>query len=112
MRSHVLTLTRRSARERVAVFLLEYLRHAAQATPNAIMDTVDEKPSGSAAGGNRSRQARLPMGRADIADYLGLTLETASRCFAEFGRLGIIESPGGGVVHVTDCERLKRLTGG
>lgn len=109
MRSHVLTLTRRSAQERVAVFILEYVRHAAQAAP----DAVDEKPSGAAASENRSpRQVRLPMGRADIADYLGLTLETASRCFAELGRLGVIESRGGGAVRVIDREGLMRLTGG
>ena len=112
MRSHVLTLSRRSAREPVAVFIVEYLRHSAQGSANAILETVDEKPSGFATGGHRSRQVQLPISRADIADYLGVILETTSRCFAEFRRLGIIVSSSGGAIHVVNRARLEWLTGG
>jgi CRP/FNR family transcriptional regulator len=41
---------------------------------------------------NTSR-LRLPMGRLDIADYLGLTIETVSRTLTQLKRQGIIALP-------------------
>jgi CRP-like cAMP-binding protein len=64
---HLLLLGRKSAAERVAAFLLE-MDHRLSA--NGDMD--------------------LPMCGRDIGDYLGLTLETVSRCLAQFQALRII----------------------
>ena len=36
----------------------------------------------------------LPMTRNDIADYLGLTLETVSRVLSRLGRAGIVSVAG------------------
>jgi CRP/FNR family transcriptional regulator len=51
----------------------------------------------------------LPMGRADIADFLGLTTETVSRAFSELRRRGLVETRGIHDVAVTDLARLREL---
>ena len=68
MEDHILLLGRQSAPERVAAFLLEMNGRVI-------------------AGGVLS----LPMDRRDIADYLGLTLETVSRALSEFQRKGFLK---------------------
>lgn len=67
-----LLLGRRTATERVAAFLME----------------VDERLGGS---GTFS----LPMTRRDIADYLGLTIETVSRTLSQLEEDGALQRPGG-----------------
>jgi CRP/FNR family nitrogen fixation transcriptional regulator len=69
LQDHMLLLSRKNAAERVGAFLLEL-------SARASCRTVD-----------------LPMSRGDIADYLGLTLETVSRTFSQFAREGLIELP-------------------
>jgi CRP/FNR family nitrogen fixation transcriptional regulator len=67
---HMLLLGRKTSLERVAAFLLEMDKRLTAAGVMA-----------------------LPMCRRDIADYLGLTLETVSRALSrlhEFGILGFI----------------------
>jgi len=68
---HMLLLGRKNALERVAAFLLEMHRR--------------QIPEGFVA---------LPMGRRDIADYLGLTLETVSRILSELCRTGYLSMMG------------------
>lgn len=51
----------------------------------------------------------LPMGRADIADHLGLTMETVSRTFTKLRTLGLIALPHQHVVEITDSAGLHRL---
>lgn len=65
---HVLMLGRRSAAERVASFLMDLARRMAA---GAVLE--------------------LPMSRLDIADFLGLTIETVSRTFTQFQESGLIE---------------------
>jgi CRP-like cAMP-binding protein len=52
----------------------------------------------------------LAMPRHDIADYLGLTLETVSRMFAELKALGAIRLEGARRVHLVDKERLAAMS--
>lgn len=64
---HLLVLGRQNAIERVAAFLVD----------------LSERQGG-------LKQIDLPMSRMDIADYLGLTVETVSRVFSRLRRTGII----------------------
>lgn len=81
--AQLLVVGRKSALERVAAFLLEMSERSA--SPNFV---------------------ELPMPRHDIADYLGLTLETVSRMFAELKELGAIALDGARRVHLLDRDRL------
>jgi len=69
--THSLLLGRRGAAEKVASFLLDW---AAKATANG--------------------SVHLAMSRQDIADYLGLTIETISRSMSQFERDGVIALAG------------------
>jgi CRP/FNR family nitrogen fixation transcriptional regulator len=64
---HMLLLGRKTSLERVAAFLLEMDKRLTAAGVMA-----------------------LPMSRRDIADYLGLTLETVSRALSRLHELGIL----------------------
>jgi len=70
-RDHVLTLGRRSASERLANFLIGLAKRLERG------DAFD-----------------LPMTRQDIADYLGLTIETVSRTMTQLQGQGLIELDG------------------
>lgn len=89
----MLLLGRKTAKERVATFLLQLSRRAqAQHLP--------------------ATPVALPMSRADIADYLGLTIETVSRTFTQLKKDGIIGLPASGHVVMADEARLKELAEG
>ena len=49
------------------------------------------------------------MPRHDIADYLGLTLETVSRMFAELKEMGTIKLESARRVHLLDMAKLKAM---
>lgn len=52
---------------------------------------------------------RLAMGRSDIADYLGLTVETVSRSFTRMRKEGILALPDPNTVVILDQARLDEL---
>ena len=57
-------------------------------------------------------RVRLPMSRYDIADYLGLTVETVSRTFTEFTRNGWIGLNGPHDVAILNRQALAGLSDG
>ncbi len=65
---HLLVLGRQNAVERITVFLVD----------------MAERQGG-------LKHVELPMSRADIGDYLGLTIETVSRVFSKLRSNGIIK---------------------
>ena len=83
---HLMTLGRQTATERVACFLLGLARRA-DAADGAVID--------------------MQLGRQDIADYLGLTLETVSRTFSDLTSHGVIASPKRRHVTIRSMAKLK-----
>jgi len=59
--------------------------------------------------GGDARRATLPMGRGDIADHLGLTMETVSRTFTRLRQQGLIALPHLNTVDILDEDALRRL---
>ena len=85
VQEHVLLLIK-SAQERVAGFLLE------MATRTRSNDSVE-----------------LPMSRQDIADYLGLTIETISRTFTVLENSTVIAVPTARRIEIRNRSALTRL---
>jgi CRP/FNR family nitrogen fixation transcriptional regulator len=69
---HMLLLGRKTAHEKIATFLLDLAERM-----------------------HEDDQFELPMLRSDIADHLGLTIETVSRTLTEFARKGLIKLAAG-----------------
>ena len=84
--TRMLLLGRMTAPERVASFLLE------------MFDRRDAK-----------RAIELPMSRTDIADYLGLTIETVCRVRSGFKRAGTIAIPTPHRIELCDRSTLEAL---
>jgi CRP-like cAMP-binding protein len=61
---------------------------------------------------NDNPKLDLPMSRLDIADYLGLTIETVSRGISQFKRKRLISVSGAHRVMLMDVEALESLASG
>lgn len=89
-RDHLLCLAAKSAEAKIAAFLLALSRR-------------NEEQGGD------PDQIKLPMTRLDIADYLGLTIETVSRTLSKFRRNGLIDLPRATLVVLKNPDRLASL---
>ena len=84
---HMVLLGRKTALEKMASFLLDLARRLAQ--------------------GNR---VDLPMQRTDIADHLGLTIETVSRTLTQMVKAGLIRlAETGKTIFLADRSKLELL---
>ncbi len=83
---HALLLGRRSALEKVAAFLVDW---ADQSADRKIVS--------------------LAMTRQDIADYLGLTIETVSRTLSQLERDRLIDMPVARQIRLTNIQALRDL---
>ncbi|UQV19146.1 helix-turn-helix domain-containing protein [Brevundimonas albigilva] len=90
--NQMLLLGRKTALERVASFLLN----------------LPEDPVRPASDG----LVRLPMTRAEIADYLGLTIETVSRVFSRLKTTGVIRLVSLHELRIEQPDRLAALAEG
>jgi CRP/FNR family nitrogen fixation transcriptional regulator len=84
--NHMLLLGRKNAQERVAAFLLEMAERL-----------------------SKNGAVELPMSRQDIADYLGLTIETVSRTLTQLERDRVIAIPVSRRIVLSDRSALGEL---
>ena len=87
-RELLFTVSQRTATERVASFLLALSQRNARNNEDPL-------------------EYVLPMTRSDIADYLGLTIETVSRTFTKLRVEGIIELSQSVLVTIKDLDALE-----
>lgn len=83
---HMLLLGRKTAQEKIATFLLDWARRL-----------------------SREDKFDLPMQRNDIADHLGLTIETVSRTLTQMVRDGLIKLATGRTIILADKASLRLL---
>ena len=92
-RTRIVSLARKSAQEKIASFLLDMALRATatgcRATPGGPM-TFD-----------------LPLTRGQIANVLGLTIETVSRQMTRLKTAGVIALPGGRTITISDPDALQ-----
>ncbi len=91
--NQMLLLGRKTAVERIASFLLDLPAH----------DPARPSPAG---------HVRLPMSRSEIADYLGLTIETVSRVLTRLKTQGLLTLAAQNEIIVAQPRRLRALADG
>lgn len=87
----MLLLGRKTAMEKVASFLLVIAKQQ---------------------GVDGTQEVDVPMTRSDIADYLGLTIETVSRTFTKLKQDGLIALPTPNRMEILDRNQLEELAAG
>lgn len=91
-REWMLTLGRKTAAEKVASFFFMIANHIDPEAKSKNSDIVFE----------------IPLKRADIADFLGLTIETVSRQITKLRKSGVIEIEHNRTVIISNLDRLER----
>jgi CRP/FNR family transcriptional regulator len=92
-RDWMVTLGRKTAAEKVASFLFLIATH------------LDPEATG------ENRRFDLPLSRADIADFLGLTIETVSRQMSKLKSEGVISIVANRHIEVAKLSKLKACCG-
>lgn len=92
----MLLLGRKTARERLATFLIGRVTQGAHCPHGQTLATT----------------LPLPMSRSDIADYLGLTIETVSRTLSKLKAEGLIALPNASEVVLRDAAALHAIASG
>jgi CRP/FNR family transcriptional regulator len=87
---HLVMMGRRHAQERLAIFLKSLSERYARIKRDPALLT-------------------LPMSRYELANYLGLVVETVSRLFTRFQQLGVLEVRRKNV-RILDFDKLEALT--
>ena len=96
-RDWMLLLGRKAAQEKVAALLLTILRRTSRPCPDCERGTC--------------RQLIMPLTRTEMADYLGLRLETVSRQLKQLETIGIIKRLDPRRISVRDVDALAKAAG-
>lgn len=99
LHDHAVLLGRKSAAERVASFLMHFVPN--RGVTGCVGPTA----------GRDDRLLTLTMTRQEIADYLGLTIETVSRVISDFKRRGLLIAEKQDKLRITDVCGVCQLTG-
>lgn len=99
LHDHAVLLGRKSAIERVSTFLMRMV-------PGRGGEACDGP-----AGEKDTHDIVLAMTRQEIADYLGLTIETVSRVISELKRRGLVRIERQDRIHITRVCGICQLTG-
>lgn len=102
-REWMFVLGRKSAQEKVASFLFLIAKRRAMVGCSHTEDDPDRSDG---------THFELPLTRADIADFLGLTIETVSRQLSNLKRQGTIQLLSGREVLIPDMNRLASMAAG
>jgi len=100
LHEHAVLLGRKSAVERVASFLMYLVPGRGGAECVGPKDDIDD-----------GYDIELHMTRQEIADYLGLTIETVSRVVSDLKRRGIIRVDRSDRIHLNKVCSLCQITG-
>jgi CRP-like cAMP-binding protein len=90
IQDHLIMVGRQTAKERVMSFLIRLAENA---------------------GAKEGDVVELPMNRQDMADYLGLTIETVSRVVTDLKRLRLIEIPSLHQFVISNLGNCRKLAG-
>lgn len=96
MQAHATLLGRKTATEKVATGLI---------------DLADQFAWGGRTASRNLFSFNLYLSRADLADWLGLTVETVSRCLNRFKRDGLINFNHPKTVRILDEQQLRTVAG-
>lgn len=102
-REWMFVLGRKSAQEKVASFLHLIAKRQAMVGCSHESDPAEQ---------SEGTRFELPLTRADIADFLGLTIETVSRQLSNLKRQGTIQLLSGREVFVPDVTKLASMASG
>lgn len=105
LHSHAVLLGRKSATERVASFLMRFV------PGRGVVGCTGPERHGERHNSADTELVVLKMTRQEIADFLGLTIETVSRVLSDLKRRGIIAIERNDRIRLVDVCRVCKMTG-
>jgi CRP/FNR family nitrogen fixation transcriptional regulator len=87
---------------RAQVHVTRLIKTSSERVADFLLEMADRSP--------KANEIELPMSRQEIADHLGLTIETVSRTFAKFEAVAAIELPSSRHVTLRNRDALEHIS--